>query len=119
VLVGRDRELAMLRTSVKDVAAGRGGVVLVEGEPGVGKSALLASGLADAAELGCRLLWGSADELARRFPLCPLLEGLDAAGVGAARRTQIDRTLRGAQASGVAVFDGGDAVAAACEHWRT
>jgi len=115
VLVGRDRELAMLRTSVKDVAAGRGGVVLVEGEPGVGKSALLASGLADAAELGCRLLWGSADELARRFPLCPLLEGLDAAGVGGDRRTQIDRTLRGAQASGVAVFGGGDAVAAACE----
>src|SRR3954463_9357975 len=39
-LVGRDRELELLRSYV-DQALGRGGVVVVSGEPGVGKAVLL------------------------------------------------------------------------------
>ncbi|QJY48411.1 BTAD domain-containing putative transcriptional regulator [Pseudonocardia broussonetiae] len=49
--VGRERELGALRAHVADAAAGRGGVVLLRGEPGIGKTRLLAE-LASAAEAG-------------------------------------------------------------------
>src|SRR5262245_32525670 len=40
-LVGRDTEQAMLANLLAGVAAGRGGSVLIEGEPGIGKSTLV------------------------------------------------------------------------------
>ena len=77
-IVGRNTELATLDALVRDVAAGRGRAVWIEGEPGIGKSTLLANGLAGAERLGCRLLVLAADELAQRFPLRVLLDGLGA-----------------------------------------
>src|SRR5579875_2811950 len=41
-LVGRERELAVARDALADVLAGTGGVLFVTGEPGIGKSRLLA-----------------------------------------------------------------------------
>ena len=78
VLVGRDEELAVLRGLVGRVAAGRGGVVWVEGEPGIGKSVLIEAGLAGADQLGCQVFWGSTSEL----ELVPLQAVLDALRVG-------------------------------------
>ncbi|MGH7490587.1 MAG: ATP-binding protein, partial [bacterium] len=40
-LVGRDSEMALLTGLMKEVARGRGSSVLIEGEPGIGKSALV------------------------------------------------------------------------------
>ena len=60
VLVGRNSELAMLVGLVKRLTARRGGSVLVEGEPGIGKTGLVAGGAGLGAEgqlpgvLGCR-----------------------------------------------------------------
>nr|WP_062339233.1 AAA family ATPase [Herbidospora sakaeratensis] len=54
-LIGRDRELAVLR---RTLAAGTG-VVVVEGEPGVGKTRLLAEARAEAEERGALVLWGN------------------------------------------------------------
>ena len=55
--------------SVSEVAAGRGGVVWVGGEPGIGKSTLVEVGLGGAAAGGVRVFRGAADELTQSFPL--------------------------------------------------
>ena len=62
-LVGRESEQALLAGLVKQVAQGRGGVVLIEGEPGIGKSALVRAAAAEASEAGCQVFWGAGDEL--------------------------------------------------------
>jgi hypothetical protein len=41
VLLGRDYELQVLGRSLREAACGQGGVVLISGEPGSGKSRLL------------------------------------------------------------------------------
>jgi DNA-binding CsgD family transcriptional regulator len=117
VLVGRDAELTQLQSWVKDVAAGRGVAVLLEGEAGVGKSALLEVGLADAPRLGCRVLWGKGEELTQRFILRPLLDCLHGS-VDDPRLQEIGRVLRG-QAGSVPAIGGADPVLAACEQFLT
>ncbi|HEU4425295.1 MAG TPA: AAA family ATPase [Pilimelia sp.] len=77
-LVGRAAELGRLRDALVAVGNGRGGLAVVSGEPGIGKSTLLATAFADAPEQGCHLLRGVADELSQRFPLRVLLECLPA-----------------------------------------
>ena len=66
VFVGRADELAVLEAAAAEARGGRPKVVLVEGEAGIGKSALLArfaAGLADAA-----VLRASGDEAERLVP---------------------------------------------------
>jgi hypothetical protein len=43
MLVGRERELEQLLEGCRSAAAGRGSVILLAGEPGIGKSALLSA----------------------------------------------------------------------------
>ena len=76
VFVGREAETERLRTRLTDLALGVGGTVWIEGEPGIGKSELLAVALADAERLGLQVGWAVADQLAGRFPLQVLLECL-------------------------------------------
>ncbi|MFE3173136.1 BTAD domain-containing putative transcriptional regulator [Amycolatopsis sp. NPDC059090] len=64
--VGRTEELAVLDAAVKDVVAGRGGAVRVEGEPGIGKSALLAEAAAEMS--GAEVRWAKAHELDTEVP---------------------------------------------------
>ena len=95
-LVGRDSELAALVSLIKDVASGRGSSALVEGEPGIGKSALVRAAVAEAADLGCQVYWGAGDELGQPLPLLPMLDALRVREPSAdARRTTIVRLLRG------------------------
>ena len=95
-LVGRDSETAMLGRLLAEVAGGRGSSVLIEGEPGVGKSALVRAALAEAANVGCQVFWGAGDELGQALPLLPLLEGLGVREPSAnPRRNTIVRLLRG------------------------
>lgn len=77
VFLGRDEELRRLGELLGDLRAGRGRAVLVEGEAGIGKSALLRVGLGAAAP-GRHVLWGAAYELGLRFPMRALLDCLDA-----------------------------------------
>ena len=95
-LIGRDSEIALLVGRMAEAAEGRGGSVLIEGEPGVGKSTLVRAALAEAAEAGRQVFWGSGDELGQALPLLPLLEGLRIREPSAnPRRNAIVRLLRG------------------------
>jgi DNA-binding CsgD family transcriptional regulator len=95
-LVGRDSELAMLTRLIKETAGGRGSSVLIEGEPGIGKSALVRAAVAGAPEANCQVFWGAGDELGQELPLLPFLDGLRVRDPSAsARRNAILRLLRG------------------------
>ena len=95
VLIGRDEEIATLVRLVTEVTAGRGGAVLIEGEPGIGKSSLVRTALAEAGS-GCQVFWGAGDELGEALPLLPLLEALRVREPSAnPRRSMILRLLRG------------------------
>jgi DNA-binding CsgD family transcriptional regulator/tetratricopeptide (TPR) repeat protein len=95
-LVGRDDELAMLAGLMTEAAAGRGSSVLIEGEPGIGKSSLVRTALAGAGDAGCQVFWGAGDELGQALPLLPLLDGLRVREPSASsRRNSIVRLLRG------------------------
>ena len=59
-VVGRAAELSVLGHLVDDVVAGRGGAVLVEGEPGIGKSTVLRVAMSRAATRGCQVFWCTA-----------------------------------------------------------
>ncbi|HEY5649915.1 MAG TPA: BTAD domain-containing putative transcriptional regulator, partial [Acidimicrobiia bacterium] len=56
--VGRDAERSRLAQRLDEVLDGRGGIVLVEGESGVGKTRLLAEMVQDARWRGMDVLWG-------------------------------------------------------------
>src|SRR5213080_3768542 len=65
-LIGRDTEIALLTGLINEVARGRGSSVLIEGEPGIGKSALVRAAVAQAPEAGCQVFWGAGDELGQQ-----------------------------------------------------
>jgi len=95
-LVGRDSEITLLTELVREVSAGRGSSVLIEGEPGIGKSALVRAVVAGAPEAGCQVFWGSGDELGQALPLVPFLDGLEVREPSTnPRRNTIVRLLRG------------------------
>jgi tetratricopeptide (TPR) repeat protein len=58
-LVGRGRELAQLEKALEDALNGRGGLVLLTGEPGIGKTALAREFVEHAATRGAAWAWGS------------------------------------------------------------
>ncbi|MET8157048.1 BTAD domain-containing putative transcriptional regulator [Sphaerisporangium sp. NPDC005289] len=57
-LVGRVEELATLRQAAESALTGGAGLVIVEGEPGVGKTRLLEETAAEAGRRGALVVWG-------------------------------------------------------------
>jgi DNA-binding CsgD family transcriptional regulator len=95
-LVGRDSELALLHGLLREAARGRGHAVLIEGEPGIGKSVLMRSVTAQAPAAGCEVFWGRGDELGQELPLLPFIDSLRVRQPsGSARRAAILQLLRG------------------------
>lgn len=110
--MGRDGELSRLVGWIRDVADGRGRAVLVDGEPGIGKSALVRSACVAATEAGCQVYWGAGDELGQALPLLPLLDALEITPVNRdPRRDAISELLGGGAVAG----KGADLAAAAAE----
>jgi DNA-binding CsgD family transcriptional regulator/tetratricopeptide (TPR) repeat protein len=95
-LIGRDVEMSLLAGLIKEVSRGRGSSLLIEGEPGIGKSALVRSAISVAAETGCQVFWGAGDELGQGLPLVPFIDALQVHVPSAnPRRDTIVRLMRG------------------------
>ncbi|HXJ26155.1 MAG TPA: AAA family ATPase, partial [Streptosporangiaceae bacterium] len=74
--VGRSGELAVLRAALRQAAAGDGRLVLVAGEPGIGKTELARAFAQVAAAGGALVLWGSAWEDGGAPPYWPWVQVL-------------------------------------------
>jgi DNA-binding CsgD family transcriptional regulator len=109
-IAGRDAELASLINVLAELRTGQGRAVLVEGEAGIGKSALVARALAGITDCGPRVLAGTCDELTRRFPLLAVRQAV-------APGDSPGGFLRGREAEPVQATapDAGDPVPAALE----
>jgi len=80
-LLGREPELARIRECLRSALAGRGGVIVLSGEAGIGKSAVANAAADEAAELGFRTLRGRAWEFGEAPAYFPVASGLRALGV--------------------------------------
>lgn len=100
-LVGRDAELSRLIGWLDDLAAGTGHAILLEGEPGIGKSTLAHATVAAAKERSFSVYWAECDELGLALPLQPLLDALLTMESTEPRLDTIHRLLRG-ELTGVA-----------------
>lgn len=78
-LVGRRHERAVLIQRVERAAQGHGGLICMEGAPGIGKTRLLESLAESAAWRGLRVSWGRAGEYGPRSACAPLDQALQAA----------------------------------------
>ncbi len=74
ILVGRSAELTALQECIQQTASGQGGVVLLSGEAGIGKSRLVAELQRAAEALGFQLLDGQCFPTDRSCPYAPLLD---------------------------------------------
>ena len=105
--VGRRQELATLRAGVEALRRDEGTVVWVEGEPGIGKSSLVAEALAEVDDPKWDIGWGIADQLTERMPLRLMLDCLAVrSGSPDLRRARAADLLRSQR---LGLFAGGDA----------
>jgi hypothetical protein len=74
--VGREHELQTLAGLLARAGAGSGGLVLVSGEPGIGKTRLLEEAAARAASAGFAVAWGRAYEVGGAPTYWPWIEAL-------------------------------------------
>ena len=106
-LVGRERERALLHEHLAAALAGRGSLVLIGGEAGIGKTALCEALLAEAAARGALVLVGRCYDLSETPPYGPWAEAFaraphgdgrppppELAGGGAASQAALFATVR-------------------------
>jgi DNA-binding CsgD family transcriptional regulator len=100
-LVGRESELSRLTDLLRDLARGTGSAVLIEGEPGIGKSTLVKTLVKKATapqalDVLPQVFWGTGDELGQELPRLPFRDALNVNQPGASvRRNAIAAMLRG------------------------
>jgi DNA-binding NarL/FixJ family response regulator len=78
-LVGRDGELSAFDVLLGSLDAGESAVVVLSGEPGVGKTVLLGEALERARSRGCQTLSARASEFERNLPFAAFADALESA----------------------------------------
>ena len=76
IFVGRQRELAVMEKGLNDALSGRGRVVMLAGEPGIGKTRLTQELASNAESLGAQVLWGRGYEQEGAPPYWPWVQPL-------------------------------------------
>src|SRR5262245_40263323 len=76
--VGRAREIASLTSRLEDAIAGQGGIAVVAGEAGIGKTRVAEELAAVAERQGARVMWGRCVELEGAPAFWPWIELLRA-----------------------------------------
>jgi DNA-binding CsgD family transcriptional regulator len=76
-LRGRGDELHVLEDAIAAAVAGAGRIVVIEGEAGIGKTRLIHEASGQAADLGCTVLIGAAEELEQGRPFGAFVAALD------------------------------------------
>ncbi len=87
-LIGRRAERAQLVAVIQALFHQRGGIALIEGEAGVGKTRLLQEIARDAEWRGAQVLWGYCQEAQTSAPYAPVLDAL-AQGLSPLRAEQL------------------------------
>jgi DNA-binding CsgD family transcriptional regulator len=100
--VGRAAERKLLRERLTAARAGRGGVALIAGEAGIGKSTLARAAAAEAERAGARILWGHLFEGGWSPPFFPWTEALGGLA-GMATPEQIAAILRAEDPTGASI----------------
>ncbi|HLF04058.1 MAG TPA: AAA family ATPase, partial [Dehalococcoidia bacterium] len=78
VFVGRQREMAALQAALADARSGQGRLVMLVGEPGIGKTRTAKELAAVAGQRGAQVLWGRCYEEAGAPPYWPWVQPLRA-----------------------------------------
>jgi len=76
--IGRQQELAVLTTALDEAMAGRGQMVMLAGEPGIGKTRLAQELASHGESLGARVMWGWCYEHAGAPPYWPYVQPIRA-----------------------------------------
>jgi DNA-binding SARP family transcriptional activator len=101
-MIDRRSELEVLARAVDDAVAGTGGLALIEGPAGIGKSRLLAETRRTAVQRGARVLSGRGSLLERELAFGVVRQLMEPLVSDPAER---DRLLVGAAAAAAGVFD--------------
>jgi DNA-binding SARP family transcriptional activator len=120
-IVGRGEELRQLDNAFERAARGTGGVVFIQGEPGIGKTRLVTEFAASAGTAEATVRWGRCPESAGAPPLWPwtavlddLLADLDEQGTagGTDPRLQLLGPLRSSRAAATGTTEIGESLPA-------
>nr|WP_281371672.1 BTAD domain-containing putative transcriptional regulator [Petropleomorpha daqingensis] len=101
-LTDRDREVAAIRTALDALADGEGGLLLVEGPAGIGKTRLLTESRRMAAQRSVRVLSARGSQLEKAFGYSVVRQLFEPELLDPGRRTEL---LAGAAAAARGVFD--------------
>jgi DNA-binding NarL/FixJ family response regulator len=120
-LIGRAGEREAIDDALERLRAGTGGIVAIEGEPGIGKSRLLAHLAESAAAEGCTVLAARASEYEADLPYALWTEALDngLAELGERRLSRLGLADPGALAATLPALAPLEGEAAAGDRHRT
>lgn len=71
-LLGREAEVETVTALAREAVAGAGAAVVLEGEPGIGKTTLLDAVAGECTRLGMRVLRAAAEDLEQRLPFAAI-----------------------------------------------